>query len=706
MKQAVCWVLALLLVLGLSVPVLAQEEAETEACVYVSDAGDDGAAGTKDAPKKTLEGAYALLGEHGGRVVLAGNLTVSGEYRALCAGGKTVGAVTISAEEGAVLTVTDQGIWFPGDTKLENLSMHFTYGDFYGLLVANCHRFEVGEGVTVTISDSAYGYPAIYGGGYYSQTWMIPEKGFSDVIVRSGRWSQVFGAGATHHADWGLVDDVPVDVRVLIAGGKIESVYGGGNGTVGNDGLPTTVAGNVSVEVTGGEVKHIVANGLSTGATITGNATVRVTGGDVEDIKVNLFGEDDAVGGETELIAPPAYAALASGFGKVTLLEGENPDEPTVHPKRDIVYLSGAGSDRNDGSPEHPVETLLAAYNLLKETGGKIVVTADARVEGEYRALCGKDAEGTPTELLGKIGPVVLTAENGAKLTVVGQGIWFPSETVIENIALHFTYTAANAYLVANGYRFTIGENVTVTVGEGAQYPIIYGGGMYSFLWIPEGTSSEVTVKSGTWAAVFGGGAANGRGWGTHIDDVKDTHVTVEGGKIETVYGAGNGTVGGTDPVAVKGNVTLDIKGGEIGAVVGNGAGGNAPVEGNVTINITGGTIGEIRMTRLGNRNFVSGTVTLNCNDSYRKLANGFESGSEEKPPEQVTTGNGGEDSKPQDTGASREPADSKDPKGSATASSDDKSTAGCASSLGSGLLPLLLFGGAFAIGRKRKRSR
>lgn len=110
MKQAVCWVLALLLVLGLSVPVLAQEGAETETCVYVSDAGDDGAAGTKDAPKKTLEGAYALLGEHGGRVVLAGNLTVSGEYRALCAEGKTVGAVTISAEEGAVLTVTDQGI--------------------------------------------------------------------------------------------------------------------------------------------------------------------------------------------------------------------------------------------------------------------------------------------------------------------------------------------------------------------------------------------------------------------------------------------------------------------------------------------------------------------------------------------------------------------------------------------------------------------
>ncbi len=29
MKQAVCWVLALLLVLGLSVPVLAQEGAET-----------------------------------------------------------------------------------------------------------------------------------------------------------------------------------------------------------------------------------------------------------------------------------------------------------------------------------------------------------------------------------------------------------------------------------------------------------------------------------------------------------------------------------------------------------------------------------------------------------------------------------------------------------------------------------------------------
>lgn len=111
-------------------------------------------------------------------------------------------------------------------------------------------------------------------------------------------------------------------------------------------------------------------------------------------------------------------------------------------------------------------------------------------------------------------------------------------------------------------------------------------------------------------------------------------------------------------------------------------------------------------MTRLGNRNFVSGTVTLNCDDSYRKLANGFESGSEENPPEQVTTGNGGEDSKPQDTGDSREPADSKDSKGSDTAPSDGKSTAGCASSLGGGLIPILLLGGAFAFGRKRKRDR
>lgn len=698
MKKAISWFLSVLLVLGLAIPVFAEGGTAVRS-VYVADAGDDAAAGTAEAPVKTLAKAYELLGTAGGRVVLAGNLTVSGEYRALCAEGRTVGAVTITAKNDATLTVTDQGIWFPGDTTIEGIHLHFTYGAYYGLLVANCHRFVIGDGVEVTVAENAYGYPAIYGSGYYSNTWMISAGASSDVVVKSGRWSQIYGGGATYHSDWGLVDDVPGNASVLITGGKVDSVYGGGNGTVGNIG-PTTIAGNTHVEVTGGSVKHIVANGLSADAVITGNATVKVTGGEVEDITVNLFGGDDKVGGETELIAPPAYAALASGFGKTTLLEGETPEEPTEHPKRDTVYLSGEGSDKNDGSAEHPVETLLAAYLLLKETGGSVIVTGNTRVEGEYRALCGKDTEGTPTDLLGKIGPVTLTAENDATLTVIGQGIWFPGETVIENIHLHFTYTAANPYLVANGYRFVIGDGVNVTVGEGGQYPIIYGGGMYSFLWIPENATTDVTVKSGTWAAVFGGGAANGTGWGTHIDDVKDTHVTVEGGRIDAVYGAGNGGVGGTDPVLVKGNVTLDIRGGTVDTVVGNGASGNALVEGNVTVNITGGTIREIKMTRLGDRNFVSGTVTLNCDETYRKLASGF---GEEKG--QDTAEETGEQTEP-DTGSDTAPADTDGATEKTTDKPTDETPAGCASALnGWFLLVLAVTGAAGAMvlaGKKR----
>lgn len=701
MKKTVSCFLAFLLILCWTIPVFAADEEDAARTVYVSDAGDDGAAGTYEAPVKTMAKAYALLGTDGGRVILAGDLTVSGEYRALCEEGRTVGAVTITAEGDATLTVTDQGIWFPGDTTIEQIHLHFTYGSFYGLLVANCHRFEIGDGVEVTIADSAYGYPAIYGSGYYSNTWMIPDGASSDVVIKSGRWSQVYGGGATYHSDWGLVDDVPGNTSVRISGGKIDSVYGGGNGTVGNNGV-TTVVGNAYVEVTGGSVKHIAANGLSADAVISGGATVKVTGGEIEDIKVNLFGEDDGVAGETELIAPPIYAALASGFAKTTLLEGEDPDEPVVHPKRDTVYLSGEGNDKNDGSAEHPVETLLAAYLLLKETGGTVIVTGNTRVEGEYRALCGKDTDGTPTDLFGKIGPVTLTAENDATLTVIGQGIWFPGETVIENIHLHFTYTAANPYLVANGYRFVIGDGVSVTVGEGGQYPIIYGGGMYSFLWLAEDASTDVTVRSGTWEAVFGGGAANGTGWGTHIDDVKDTHVTVEGGSIGSVYGAGNGGVGGTDPVLVKGNVTLDIRGGTVDTIVGNGATGNALVEGNVTVNITGGTIQEIKMTRLGDRNFVSGTVTLNCDENYRKLASGFGEEKEqdtEAQTEEQTVPETGSDTAPSDTGSATEKQ---------TDAPAEEKPAGCASALdGWFLLVLAVTGAAGAVvfaGKKREQ--
>lgn len=385
--------------------------------------------------------------------------------------------------------------------------------------------------------------------------------------------------------------------------------------------------------------------------------------------------------------------------------EAENAGEKTV-------YLSGVGNDANDGSQGAPVATLLAAYKLLGLSGGTIVVSGNATVEGEYRALC-DDANG----LMNQIGKVVITSENDAILTSTGSGIWFPGDTLLENIHLHFTYTDYNAYLVANCRQFTIGEGVEVTLGEGAPgYPIIYGGGFYSFLWIEEGTSSDVTVKSGTWAAVYGGGGANGKGWGTHIDDVTgNVRVTVTGGTIDTLYGAGNGGVGGTDPVSVLGNVELNITGGTVNHVVANGATTNAPVKGNITVTITGGTITDITVNTVEGVNSVDGTIRLVCGDDYRKLATNFPSSEEENPnpSEKPTEAPTDAPEKPTEapekpTEAPEKPTDAPEkntdaPEKATDAPATTKPQGGCASSVAGSLVVVTSLSFAMVLIRKKK---
>ena len=249
-----------------------------------------------------------------------------------------------------------------------------------------------------------------------------------------------------------------------------------------------------------------------------------------------------------------------------------------------VVYLSGEGSDENDGSRENPVATLVKAYELLGAEGGTVCLIGDLTIAEEYRALCDLSAD--------SVGPVTLTSEGDVTLTINSTGIWFPSDTVIETIHLHCTYTEFNSYLVANCNSLTIGENVTVTKAEEAYgYPIIYGSGFYSFAYMDKfsNENANVTIQSGTWAEVYAGGGANG--WG-HVDDVPgNATVTVTGGTIGTLYGGGNGSVGGEREVAIEGNVRLDISGGTIEQVIANGKTANAPIKGDVTVRITGGEI-------------------------------------------------------------------------------------------------------------------
>ncbi|MBE6632995.1 MAG: hypothetical protein E7620_01490 [Ruminococcaceae bacterium] len=595
--------------------------------VYLSDAGNDENAGTKEAPVATLLKAYQLLGAEGGTVSIVGTATVvkdpdeNADFRALCKNMmNAIGKVTITSEDGTgKLSVASSGIWFPGETELKNMVLYAAREGDVIYLVANCHRLTIGENVTVEKAANAAAYPVIYGSGMYSvMGWFGDNNKDTDVIVKSGQWSKVYGGGCTYHDDWGLVDYVRGNINVTVEGGEIGELYGGSNGGGGNKTLE--VEGNVTVTVNGGTIGRIVANCETNTALIKGDVTVTITDCKTNEILVKQFDGNDFVNGTTKLVCPAAFKGIAGGFETIETVGSETPDTPVAPPEEGVIYLSDAGSNMNNGAKTAPVATLIKAYQLLGAAGGEIRIIGDATVSGEYRALC-EDAT-----LLNLIGKVTITAEEGGRLIIAEQGIWFPGDTTIENIAIHCTYTGFNSYLVANCHDFVIGENVTVTKSDTAYgYPIIYGSGMYSFLWIPEGSSSNVTVKSGTWADVFGGGAANGRDWGTHIDDVTgNVTVTIEGGTIDRVLGGSNGGVGGTDPVVVFGNVEMNVKGGTIRQVIANGATANNEIVGNVVLNISGGSITEILVSEQGGD--VYGKITLNCDDAYRAIAKNFPS--------------------------------------------------------------------------------
>ena len=395
------------------------------------------------------------------------------------------------------------------------------------------------------------------------------------------------------------------------------------------------------------------------------------------------------------LSALPVYAA------------GETDDDASGS----VVYLSGEGNDENDGSRDNPVATLAKAYELLGAEGGTICLIGDLTIAEEYRALCDLSAD--------SVGPVTLTSENDAILTIAAQGIWFPSDTVIENIHLHCTYTEFNSYLVANCNSLTIGENVTVTKAEEAYgYPIIYGSGFYSFAYIDKfsNDTANITIQSGTWSEVFAGGATHGED-GTHLDDIPgNATVTVTGGTIGALYGGGNGGVGGLT-VTIGGNVTLNVSGGTIEQVVANGKTANTLTKGDVTLNITGGDIASITVldhdaeTEGVNPN-IEGTIVLNCNDAYREIATNFP---EEEEPEDPD--NPGDPDDPTDTG---DPSDTDEPSapetsgeptqtepegtdapGTTAGSGDDEG--GCASVVGGSLALIAVVSGAAALVIRKK---
>lgn len=222
----------------------------------------------------------------------------------------------------------------------------------------------------------------------------------------------------------------------------------------------------------------------------------------------------------------------------------------------------------------------------LKKSGGTIVIVGDVALDSvEARFPSEKGEVIAPSEFktpdCEKNISITITSvyngvdyrKNGAKLildhdTCNTGCVMFKCNTLIDEIDIEYKYNEDfpnswnTPYMIGGGgHNFIIGEKVNVTSFNtktnkaGDRYPILLGGHRYTNLK----TSTNITVKSGTWSTVIAGGF----GIATHkYGEVKgDANVIINGGKIGTVLGTGSLE---NPALSVIGNVNIVITSGEV----------------------------------------------------------------------------------------------------------------------------------------------
>ncbi len=265
-----------------------------------------------------------------------------------------------------------------------------------------------------------------------------------------------------------------------------------------------------------------------------------------------------------------------------------------------VVYISSNGT--GDGSsPDSPLgnakgykpgdkmdiyNSFYLGLDKLKKSGGTMVIVGEVALDSvesrfptnNQKALAPSESKTPDCE---KNISITITSvyngvdyrKNGAKLVLdhatCNTGcVMFKCNTLIDEIDIEYKYNEdfPNAwntpYMIGGGgHNFIIGEKVNVTSFNtknskaGDRYPILLGGHRYTNLK----TSTNITVKSGTWSTVIAGGfgIANHK-YGEVNGDV---NVIINGGKIGTVIGTGSLE---QPALSVNGNVNIVITAGEV----------------------------------------------------------------------------------------------------------------------------------------------
>ena len=162
--------------------------------------GNNTFTGAEDAPVKDFAGAYALLANGGGTVVLLGDVTFTAET--------TLPAcdypVTITSKTGAEGIKSNSHIKIAGETTFENMTFTLTKQSTGTCISGNGYKLTMGEGITSVPYGDGYHFCLI--GGDYSGT-----VASTDLTIMSGQYRYVYAGG--------YIGDVTGNAKLTMTGG-------------------------------------------------------------------------------------------------------------------------------------------------------------------------------------------------------------------------------------------------------------------------------------------------------------------------------------------------------------------------------------------------------------------------------------------------------------------------------------------------------
>ena len=459
----------------------------------------------------------------------------------------------------------------------------------------------------------------VYGGNGGNQQTVLgrtepigtSKVGAVELTVNNGKIDMIVASGA-------MYSDVDGNVSLNINGGSVDSVYGAASGT--------TIGGDVNISVQNATVSSITAGGcgISNGPTpAVVNGSTNIVIGSNAVISNNVYGGGWGDGA--------SWPSVIKGNSNITLVGNATVGGTITGTGWNSEY------DTVEGAKTLNLGTSEQAYNgtsaLKVANFDKINVSAGstAQIESITQNLSGSIlgtrtsiAKGGKLEVLGDVVNNITDATNegsfvggltGGEAVVSGT-----VKTVIdgENTALHFVYggNGGNQQTVL-GRTEPIGTSkvgaVELTVNNGKIDMIVASGAMYSDV---DGNVS-LNINGGSVDSVYGAAS------GTTIGG--DVNISVQNATVSSITAGGCGISNGPTPAVVNGSTNIVIGSNAVisnnvyGGGWGDGASWPSVIKGNSNITLVGNATVGGTITGTGwNSEYdtVEGAKTLNLGTS------------------------------------------------------------------------------------------